>query len=105
MKKTCLLIVSFSYGHYLPNVPELEIVKVKKSIDNDDSHFQSLCPSLQYCQAKSINCAHCKNIENIKKIDREDFSSTADYLLQAQNDCAGSISRFRQFANNFSEVL
>jgi hypothetical protein len=102
MKKISLLAVSFIMGHCLTSLDK----SVKKSIDNYDNHFQSLCPSLR--SAKNYGVTNFKNhqdIEGICKIDRDDNTLANDCLLNVQSDCVGSISKFRNFANSFPEVL
>jgi hypothetical protein len=103
MKKICLLAVSFSMGHSLTN---LEKCIAKKSIDRDDNHFQSLCPSLRYCNNKQNLDYDCNyNRQPVIKIDREANIESNDSLLKACHDSAGSISKFRNFANNFTGEL
>lgn len=103
MKKISLLLVSFLMGHSLTS---LDQNTVKKSIDNDDHYFQSLCPSLRtslnYSATDSKN--HKKSL-GIIEIDRDDNTSTDDSLLNIKTDCTGSISKFRNFVNNFPEAL
>jgi hypothetical protein len=98
MKKLSLLLVSFLMGHSLT---QLNRDIDKKSIDNCDNHFQSLCPSLR----SSVN--NTKNNQKnfgIVKIDRDDHPMTNNSLLDVQSDCTESIDRFRDFATNFSET-
>ncbi len=79
---------------------------VKKSIDNDDHHFQSLCPSFRssanFCSQYSKN--H-KTSLGLVDIDRDDYTLTDDYLLNIQSECTGSISKLRNFVNSIPEVL
>jgi hypothetical protein len=103
MKKISLLLVSFLIGHSLT---PLDRYIVKKSIDNDDNHFQSLCPSLR--SSVNYSATNTKNNQKslgIVKIDRDDHTITNDSLLNVQSDCTESIDRFRNFATNFTETL
>ena len=104
MKKFSLLAVSFLMGHSLTSTDQYI---VKKSIDNDDHYFQSLCPSFRYGdddQKTTIGCR--KSDQPIVKIDRGHNTDLSDSLLTIRQDCAGSISKFREFTKNyFPEVL
>jgi hypothetical protein len=97
MKKICLLAVSFLMGHSLTS----DTTVARKSIDHDDQYFESLCPSFSSGNNPEI---HNRNFSYdtkslVKKIDREDVTES---LLK---DNAGSISKFRDFANKFTGVL
>jgi hypothetical protein len=104
MKKISLLAVSFIMGHGLTS---LDKSFVKKSTDNDDNHFQSLCPSLRSAKNYgATNLENHQNIEGILKIDRDDNTLANDCLLNVKSDCTGSICKFREFTKNyFPEVL
>lgn len=104
MKKICLLVVSFLMSHSLTTMDKYI---VKKSIDNYDQHFQSLCPSLSWFNdSEKLNSDCHNNSESVVKIDREDNSESRDCLVRVRRDCTGSISKFREFTKNyFPEVL
>jgi hypothetical protein len=106
MKKIYLFFFSFSLAHYLPNSSHQSLIQIKKSIDNDDNYFKSLCPRTQdRCKEQSVDCDCHNYIAPLIKIDREDMSTSNDCLLKVERDSVGSINKFRRFANNFTEVL
>jgi hypothetical protein len=99
MKKFSLLAVSFLMGHSLTSIDRYI---VKKSIDNYDNHFQSLCPSLSAGNNRQIVTSDCFiNTKPLVKIDREDNAGSNDCLLKVSRDCTGSICKFRKFTHEY----